>query len=45
MRPVVEWIWDGPWWAPFVGALYFAILVAIAFGPVIGAISSGKKGS
>ena len=43
MKPVVDWIWNGPWWAPFVGALYISILVGIAFGPFIGAMRAGKK--
>ena len=44
MQPVIDWIWNGPWWAPFVGAFYIAILIAIALSPLIGAISARKKG-
>ena len=43
MKDIVFWMWDGPWWAPFVGALYFAVFISIALGPLIGAIKAGKK--
>lgn len=43
MKPVMDWIWNGPWWAPFVGAIYISILVGIAFAPVIGAMRANKK--
>lgn len=35
MKHVIDWIWYGPWWAPFIGAFYLAVLLSIAFGPIL----------
>jgi uncharacterized membrane protein len=43
MKIVIDWIWNGPWWTPLVGALYVSLLVSIAFGPVLGAIKASRK--
>ncbi len=37
------WVWNGPWWTPFIGALYLAIIVSIVFGPLIGASRGGRR--
>ncbi len=44
MKIVLEWIWNGPWWAPLVGAIYAAIVLGIALGPVLGVLRSARKG-
>lgn len=45
MKLVIAWVWNGPWWAPLVGALYLAIFIAIAFSPIIGVLKArGGKG-
>ena len=43
MKVVVDWVWNGPWWTPIIGALYLSVLVSIAFGPFIGAMRASKK--
>ncbi|HEY3415917.1 MAG TPA: hypothetical protein VGM23_03440 [Armatimonadota bacterium] len=35
MQSVINWIWFGPWWAPLIGALYLAVLLSIAFAPIL----------
>ncbi|MDR3688106.1 MAG: hypothetical protein P4L46_01920 [Fimbriimonas sp.] len=45
MKHVVDWVWNGEWWTPIIGAFYLSILVSIAFGPIIGAIKASKKQS
>ncbi len=44
MKIVLEWIWNGPWWAPLVGAIYAAIVLGIALGPVLGVLRSARRG-
>lgn len=43
MKLVVDWIWNGPWWAPLIGAIYLSILIGIAFAPIIGAMKAGRR--
>lgn len=43
MKEVIDWVWNGPWWTPFVAALYLSVLISIAFAPIIGAIKAGRK--
>lgn len=45
MKEVVDWVWNGPWWTPLIGALYLAVLLGIALSPILGAVRAGcKKG-
>jgi len=32
MKDVLYWIWYGSWWTPFIGAIYFSVLLSILFG-------------
>jgi uncharacterized membrane protein len=43
MKTVIDWIWNGPWWAPLVGAIYAAVVLGIAFGPFIGAMRGARN--
>jgi hypothetical protein len=43
MKIVIEWIWNGPWWAPLIGAFYVAIIIGVAFGPILGVMRSARK--
>jgi len=43
MRIVIEWIWNGPWWAPVVGAFYAAVILGISLGPILGVIRGARK--
>lgn len=43
MKLVIDWIWNGPWWTPLIGAIYAGILLSIMLGPVAG-IFARKKG-
>ena len=43
MKIVLEWVWNGPWWAPLVGAFYAALVLGIALGPILGVWRSGRK--
>ena len=43
MKDVFDWIWNGPWWTPLVGALYASVILGIALGPLWGAIKAAKK--
>ena len=43
MKIVIEWIWNGPWWAPLVGAIYAAVVLGIALGPVLGMLRTARK--
>jgi hypothetical protein len=43
MKIVLEWLWNGPWWAPVVGAIYAAVLLAIAFSPILSIMRTGRR--
>ncbi|MDO8683222.1 MAG: hypothetical protein Q7N50_07050 [Armatimonadota bacterium] len=34
MKLVIEWVWNGPWWTPLVGAIYASVIIAIVTGPL-----------
>jgi hypothetical protein len=34
MRLVITWIWNGPWWAPLIGAVYASVMLGIIVGPL-----------
>ena len=40
MKLVVDWVWNGPWWTPLVGALYLAVVLSIALSPLLGMCKS-----
>lgn len=43
MKIVVDWIWNGPWWAPLVGGIGISAFLGIALGPLWGAMNARKK--
>ncbi|HEY3283767.1 MAG TPA: hypothetical protein VGN26_15985 [Armatimonadota bacterium] len=43
MRVFVEWVWNGPWWAPIPGAVYVAVLLGIALGPILAAVRADRR--
>jgi hypothetical protein len=34
MKLVIDWIWNGPWWAPLIGAIYAAAVIGILISPL-----------
>jgi hypothetical protein len=36
MKLVVDWVWNGPWWAPLVGAFYLTVVISMIVGPLEG---------
>lgn len=43
MKALVDWIWNGPWWAALVGALYLSVLLSIALAPILGIWKSRRR--
>jgi uncharacterized membrane protein len=43
MKAVIDWIWNGPWWAPLVGAVYISAFLGIALGPLWGAMNTRRR--
>lgn len=43
MKLVIDWVWNGPWWAPLAGALYLAVFISIALGPILGGMAGAGE--
>ena len=43
MKVVIDWVWNGPWWTPLVGAVYLAVFFSIALSPILG-VSRSRGG-
>ncbi len=43
MKIVFEWIWNGPWWTPLVGAIYAAVVLTIALAPVLSMMRQPRR--
>jgi hypothetical protein len=43
MKIVIEWLWNGPWWAPLVCSFYAAVILAIVFSPILSIMRTGRR--
>lgn len=42
MKFVLDWIWNGPWWAPLIGAIYASVLLGILVSALVPLVRQGR---